>query len=91
MPIVVIPNAFRGTTQGAAEVEVPAGTIRACLDSVSAEAPGFQELVFDKAGNPQRWMKFFLNEVQLEDGPALLDTEVGENDRLELLAAVAGG
>jgi len=91
MPIVVIPNAFRGTTQGAAEVEVPAGTIRECLASVSAQAPGFDELVLDKAGNPQRWMKFFLNEVQLDAGAAILDTKVGEADRLELLAAVAGG
>ncbi|MDP6977715.1 MAG: MoaD/ThiS family protein [Myxococcota bacterium] len=91
MPIVVIPTAFRGTTNGAAEVEVPAGTIRSCLESVSEQAPGFHELCFDKAGNNQRWLKFFLNEVQLEEGPGTLDVEVGENDRVEVLAAVAGG
>ncbi len=91
MPIVVIPNAFRGTTNGAAEVEVSAGTIRGCLESVSEQAPGFRELCFDEAGNTQRWLKFFLNEVLLDAGPASLDAEVGENDRVEVLAAVAGG
>ncbi len=70
MPIVVIPNAFRGTTNGAAEVEVSAGTVRGCLESVSEQAPGFRELCFDEAGNTQRWLKFFLNEMQLDDGPA---------------------
>ncbi len=91
MPIVVIPTAFRGTTNGAAEVEVPAGTIRECIARVCEQAEGLDELVLDEAGHPQRWMKFFLNEVQLDDGPEVLDSEVGETDRLELLAAVAGG
>ncbi|MCP5043784.1 MAG: MoaD/ThiS family protein [bacterium] len=91
MPIVGIPNAFRATTNGAAEVEVPAGSIRSCLESLGEQAPGFLDLCLDSDGNAQRWLKFFLNEVQLADGPDVLDTEVGQGDRLELLAAVAGG
>ena len=91
MPIVVIPTAFRATPNGAAEVEVPAGTIRECMQTVADQSPGFDELVFDSNRNPQRWMMFFLNDVQLDNEPATLDTPVGETDRLELLAAVAGG
>lgn len=91
MPVVVIPAAFRGTTNGAAEVEVPTGSIRSCLESVGADAPGFLALCLDEDGNAQRWLKFFLNEVQLEEGPAVLETQVRRSDRLELLAAVAGG
>ena len=91
MPIVVIPSAFRGTTQGAAEVEVPAGSIRNCLENVGENAPGFLELCLDKEGNAQRWLKFFLNEVQLDESSDVLSTEVGPDDRLEVLAAVAGG
>ena len=91
MPIVVIPTAFRGTTGGASEVEVPAGNIKACLESVGANAPGFLELCLDADGNAQRWLKFFVNEVQLDEAEDALSVEIGVDDRLEVLAAVAGG
>lgn len=91
MPIVTIPTAFRGTTQGAAQVEVPPGSIRSCLESVGAQAPGFLELCLDGDGKAQRWLKFFVNEIQLEESVDVLGVEIGEDDRLEVLAAVAGG
>lgn len=91
MPIVTIPTAFRGTTHGASHVEVPPGTIKSCLESVGAGAPGFLELCLDADGNAQRWLKFFVNEVQIADSVDALQVEVGEDDRLEVLAAVAGG
>ena len=91
MPVVVIPQAFRGTTQGAGEVVVPAVSIRDCLESVGAQAPGFLELCLDEHGQAQRWLKFFVNEVQLDVSPDTLSVEIGEADRLEVLAAVAGG
>ncbi|MGK0484557.1 MAG: hypothetical protein ACJAYI_000063 [Myxococcota bacterium] len=91
MPTVTIPTAFRGTTNGAAQVEVPVGSIKACLESVGADAPGFLELCLDAGGNAQRWLKFFVNEVQLDDSVDALSVEIGEDDRLEVLAAVAGG
>jgi len=91
MPIVVIPLAFRGTTQGKGEVLVPAGTIKDCLEAVGAEAPGFLELCLDAEGRAQRWLKFFVNEVQLDESLDALSVAIGEDDRLEVLAAVAGG
>lgn len=91
MPIVVIPTAFRGTTKNAAEVTVPAGNIRSCLENVGANAPGFLDLCLDADGNPQRWLKFFINEVQVAESEDALALEIGETDRLEVLAAVAGG
>lgn len=91
MPFVTIPTAFRGTTQGAAQVEVPAGNIKSCLESVGAQAPGFLELCLDADGKAQRWLKFFVNEVQLDESTDALAVEIGEDDRLEVLAAVAGG
>jgi hypothetical protein len=91
MPIVTIPTAFRGTTQGAAQVEVPPGNIKACLESVGAQSPGFLELCLDADGKAQRWLKFFVNEVQLDESADALAVEIGKDDRLEVLAAVAGG
>jgi len=89
MPTVLIPTAYRGPTAGVSEVEVAAGSARACLEAVAAQYPGFGDLVFDKAGALHRFVKLFLNEVQLESDP--LDQAVAEGDRLEVLAAIAGG
>jgi molybdopterin converting factor small subunit len=90
MPIVMIPTPFRGTTQGAAKIEVPSGTVLECLQSVGERCPGFFELCVGADGAAQRWNKFFLNEVQIETDE-VLTTRVEEGDRLEVLAAVAGG
>lgn len=89
MPIVLIPTAYRGPTKGVAEVEVDAGSTRTCLESVEAQYPGFGDLVFDKEGGLHRFVKLFINGDQLEDAP--LDQSVGDADRLEVLAAIAGG
>ncbi len=89
MPIVLIPTAYRGPTKGVAEVEVAAGSARACLEAVDAEHPGFGDLVFDKEGGLHRFVTLFINGDQLDDAP--LDQSVGEADRLEVLAAIAGG
>ena len=86
----MIPTPFRGTTQGEDELEVPSGTVLECLQSVGERCPGFLELCIDASGVAQRWNKFFLNEVQIESDD-LLTTRVEEGDRLEVLAAVAGG
>ena len=90
MPTVLIPTPFRGTTQGAAEIAVPNGTVLECLQAVNESCPGFLELCIDSNGVAQRWNKFFLNEVQI-DSDSVLTTRVEEGDRLEVLAAVAGG
>jgi molybdopterin synthase sulfur carrier subunit len=90
MATVLIPTPFRGTTQGKAEIEVPSGTVLECLESVEQSCPGFLPLCVDASGVAQRWNKFFLNEVQIESDD-VLGARVGEGDRLEVLAAVAGG
>ena len=89
MPTVLIPTAYRGPTQGISEVEVEAGSARACLEAVEAQHPGFADLVFDKQGGLHRFVTLFINGDQLDDAP--LDQAVGETDRLEVLAAIAGG
>ena len=89
MPTVLIPTAYRGPTKGVSEVEVPAGSARACLEAVDAQHPGFADLVFDSKGGLHRFVTLFINGDQLDDAP--LDQAVGDQDRLEVLAAIAGG
>jgi len=89
MPTVLIPTAYRGPTRGIAEVEVASGSVRECLEAVERQHPGFGPLVVDQRGALHRFVKLFLNGVQLEADA--LDAPVSAADRLEVLAAIAGG
>jgi len=89
MPIVLVPEAYRGPTKGVARIEVKADTVRACLDAVEAEHPGFLDLVLTPDGQPHKFVKLFMNEEQLDHDA--LDARIEGDDRLEILAAIAGG
>ncbi len=89
MPRVYIPPPYRGPTGGEQVVEVEAASVRAALDAVDARFPGFSALIFTPEGGLHRFVKVFLNEDAI--GPAALDTELGEADRVEVVAAIAGG
>ena len=89
MPIVVVPTAYRGPTGGEGEIEVAGQTVLECLKAVEERYPGFIPQVLDAGGSVQRFVKLFVNEEQIE--AAALDTPVVETDRVEVLAAIAGG
>ncbi|MBW2275121.1 MAG: MoaD/ThiS family protein [Deltaproteobacteria bacterium] len=89
MPTVLIPAPYRAPTGNRAEIEVPAGSVLQCLDAVEARYPGFRELVVDQKGSVHRFVKLFINEEQIDS--KALDAKLGEGDRLEVLAALAGG
>lgn len=89
MPKVEVPTRYRGPTNGLGVIEVEADTVRSCIDAVEARYPGFRELVFDAEGNPRRFVRLFLNGEALER--EAVDTPVGEDDRVQILAAAAGG
>lgn len=90
MPVVLIPAPYRGPTQGKTEVEVPVGTVLACIEKVESLHPGFFPLVIDDNGVVQRFAKLFINKVEIASDD-IKKIEVGEGDELEVLAAVAGG
>jgi len=89
MPLVLIPSAYRAPTRGLAEVEAAGATVRECLGAVEAQYPGFLELVLDAKGTQHPFVKLFVNEVQLEANA--LETTLAPEDRVEVLAAIAGG
>jgi hypothetical protein len=89
MPEVHIPPRYRGPTKGERLVVVPGGTVRACIEAVDALHPGFGELVFDAKGEVRLYATVFVNGDELERGAG--DFAVSETDRIEILAAVAGG
>jgi hypothetical protein len=85
----VIPPPYRGPTRGLEHVEVPAGTVAACIEAVEARHPGFRVQILDDAGRLHRFVRLFRNGEQL--GGDVLGVEIGPDDRLEVLAAIAGG
>ncbi len=87
--LVSIPARYRGPTNGERLVEVTGGTVRECIEAVDVRYPGFGELVFDANGEVRLFVTLFVNEEELER--AAVDTEIAESDRIEILAAVAGG
>lgn len=89
LPVVIVPEAYRGPTQGVARIDVDADTVRAALESVERAHPGFFDLIVDGSGRQHRFVKLFINEEQL--AADALDTPLGSDDRLEVLAAIAGG
>lgn len=89
MPSVFVPTAYRGPTRGQAEVVVDGPTVRACLEAVEAQFPHFIDQVLDADGNAHSFVKLFVNEEQIDN--TAVDTAVGSDDRVEVLAAIAGG
>ena len=89
MPQVVVPPPYRGPTQGQAELSAEGTTVRECLEHVAARFPGFSEQIFDAQGRVHRFVNLFVNGDEIDRGE--IDVPVGESDRVEILAAIAGG
>ena len=89
MPFVVVPEPYRGPTRGLGEVQVEASDVLEAILAVEAAYPGFPDLVLDAEGALHRFVKLFVNDEQIERGA--LDRSLGDEDRLGVLAAIAGG
>lgn len=89
MPTVKIPPPYQGPTRGTAVVDVEGATVGECIRAVERRFPGFGEQVFDAGGRVHRFVKLFVNGSEVERGA--LDTAVGAEDEVEILAAIAGG
>jgi molybdopterin synthase sulfur carrier subunit len=89
MPKVTVPPPYRGPTGGEGVIVVDGATVSECLDAVEARYPGFRQQVLSRDGRTHKFVKLFVNGEQIE--PDALDTAVGQDDEVEVLAAIAGG
>jgi molybdopterin synthase sulfur carrier subunit len=89
MPEVEVPSRYRGPTLGEQLIEVEGNTVRGCIDAVEARYPGFRELIFDARGDLRRFVRLFVNGDALATDA--VDAPVGKRDRVQILAARAGG
>ena len=89
MPQVEVPSRYRVPTKGQGLIDVEGRTVRECIEAVEAKYPGFLELVFDEKGEVNRFVRLFVNgDAVARDAP---DTPVSDGDRVQILAAAAGG
>ena len=89
MPIVIVPGPYQGPTQGRGEISVEGADVRSCLEAVEQQHPGFLELVLNADGTLHRFVKLFINEEEI--AATELERPLEASDRLEVLAAIAGG
>jgi molybdopterin converting factor small subunit len=89
MPTLKIPPPYQGPTQGLGLIHVSGDTVRACVEAVERLHPGFAEQVFDRAGRVHKFVKLFVNGVEIDRSDA--DHAVADGDEVEILAAIAGG
>lgn len=89
MPIVEVPPRYRGPTGGCGVIEVEADTVRACIEAVEAEYPGFRELILGDDGTIRRFVRLFINGESLDR--EAVDAPVANADHVQILAAAAGG
>jgi sulfur carrier protein ThiS len=89
MPLVIVPPPYQGPTGGRGEIEVAGRSVRECIEAVGRAHPGFREQVFDAQGHVHRFVSLFVNGDEVRRDAT--ETPVGERDRVEILAAIAGG
>ena len=90
MATVRIPPVLRPSVGGAKEVDASGDNVGAVLRSLTDQHPATQSQIFADGGELNRYVNVYLND---EDVRVLggLDTEVGDNDVLVILPAMAGG
>jgi sulfur-carrier protein len=90
MPVTVrIPSPLRRHTDGAATVEVEAGTVREVISELDAAHNGIAERLLDD-GELRRFVNVFVEDedIRYQDG---LDTPVSDGAVVSIVPAVAGG
>ena len=86
MPRVILTGSIRQHVGGRGMVEVRGETAAAVVSALQASYPGLRGWVVDERGSLRRHVRLFLGGVAVS-----LDTPVGPNDELHIVAAISGG
>jgi molybdopterin synthase sulfur carrier subunit len=90
MPTVRVPTALRTYTGGAADIDLPAATVRDALAELDRRHPGFAARVLDGSGGVKPFIRIFVGPDDI-GSLAGLDTELTERDEIAIIPAIAGG
>jgi molybdopterin synthase sulfur carrier subunit len=87
---VRVPGPLRRLTAGESVVEVDGGTVAEALAALEAKYPGFRERIYDQDGKLRQFVNIYKNDEDIRFGSGL-ETELGQEDDLSIVPAVAGG
>lgn len=87
---VFVPGPLRVYCDGATELPVAAGSVRAALEQIAREYPALHRNVRDETGAVRRHINVFVNSDNVRDLEGL-ETTVREGDLITILPAVSGG
>jgi len=90
MPTVRVPTALRTFTNGAADVDLTAATVRDALAELDRKHPGIAARVLDGQGAVKPFIRIFVGADDI-GSLAGLDTKLGERDEIAIIPAIAGG
>jgi sulfur-carrier protein len=87
---VRIPTQLRELSGGNAEVSAEGATVADVLKDLEARHAGFQERLFDDAGELRRFVNVFVadEDIRFLDG---VNTPVADGATVSIIPAVAGG
>ena len=90
MPSIRVPSALRSFTNGNADVETTATTVREALADLDRRHPGIAARVLDASGAVKPFIRIFVGSDDI-GGLAGLDTKLTDRDEIAIVPAIAGG
>lgn len=85
-----VPGSLRSYCGGAAELSLPAPTVRAALEALERSQPALYRNVCDETGAVRRHLNIFVNTTHVRDLDGI-DTALAAGDEVTILQAVSGG
>ncbi len=86
MPRVILTGSIREQVGGVGAVDVDGDTVRAAVAALEVAYPGLRGWVVDERGALRRHVKLFLGAEAVS-----LDTALGPDAELHIVAAISGG
>jgi molybdopterin synthase sulfur carrier subunit len=90
MTTILVPTPLRRFTGGQSSVSLTAADVGGLIQALEQSYPGVSEKLVDGNGEIKRFINVFVNEDEVRSLQGLA-TPVGENDRVSIVPAMAGG
>ncbi len=87
---IQVPSPLRSCCGGAAELALPASSLRAVLEELERRHPSLHRSICDETGKVRRHVNLFVNRNHMRDREGL-DTALVPGDVVTILPAVSGG
>jgi molybdopterin converting factor small subunit len=85
-----VPTPLRDTCSGAAELALPATSMRAMLEELERRHPSLHRSICDETGAVRRHINLFVNIHHMRDRNGL-ETSLEPGDVVTIMTAVSGG